>query len=268
MTRVADLMSSPPISVAGDTTLGDVAALLVDRRVHGVVVVDGGAVAGVVSDTDLLAGEWLVDDAESLATMRSLTARELMTAPPVTIDAEADAVEAATLLRRQRLARLVVIDGEGPLGVLATSDLVALLGRGAPLGRSSVADVMSYGVVVCREETTAAQAARAMTDRHARSLVVVSAHGGPRGVVTGADLLALVAGGGTDTPVRDLMHEPLTIAPEASLREAADRMLKEEVHRLVVVDPGAPDTIPLGVVSSADLVAEMGEPGSVWRGPA
>ena len=268
MTRVADLMSSPPISVGGDATLGDVAALLVERRVHGVVVLEGETVAGVVSDTDLLAGEWLGDDDEGLATMRALTARELMTSPPVTIDAEADAVEASTLLRRQRLARLVVTEGEGPVGVLATSDLVALLGRGAPLGRASVADVMSHGVVVCREETTAAQAARAMTERRSRSLVVVSPHGAPRGVVTGADLLPLVAGGGTDTPVRELMHGPLSIAPDASLREAADRMLKEEVHRLVVIDPGARDTIPLGIVSTADLAAEMAEPGSVWRAPA
>jgi CBS domain-containing protein len=187
-----------------------------------------------------------------------------MTSPPVTIDGEADAVEAATLLRRQRLSRLVVTAPEGAIGVLATSDLVALLGRG-PLGRGSVADVMTCCVVACREETTAAQAARAMTERRSRSLVVVSPQGGSLGVVTGADLLPLVAGGGTDMPVRDLMQKPLTIGAEASLREAADRMLKEEVHRLLVADPDAPDGFPLGIVSTADLVAEMAEPGSVWR---
>jgi hypothetical protein len=42
-------------------------------------------------------------------------------------------------------------------------------------------------------------------------------------------------------------------------------MLKEEVHRLLVADPDAPDGFPLGIVSTADLVAEMAEPGSVWR---
>jgi CBS domain-containing protein len=266
MTRVAELMSSPPISVAADAPLGDVAALLAERGVHGVVVLDEGATAGVISDTDLLAGEWLATDPESLETMRSLTARELMTSPAVTIDAEADAVEAATLLRRQRLSRLVVTGPEGTVGVIATSDLVELLGRGA-LGRASVADVMTRGLVVCREETTAGQAARAMTLRRSRSLVVVSPQGAPRGVVTGADLLPLVAGGGTDTPVRDLMHEPLTIGADASLREAADRMLKEEVHRLLVADPETPDSFPLGLVSTADLVAEMAEPGSIWRDP-
>jgi CBS domain-containing protein len=264
MTRVSELMSSPVITCAGDATLGDVAALLLAHRIHGVVVPDErGEPAGVVSDSDLLAGEWLAADEESLATMRSVTARELMTAPPVTIAADADAVAAATRLREERLARLVVADGGRAIGVVATSDLVALLAR-AGAGRGTVADVMSRGIVVCREETTAAQAARAMTERRSRSLVVVSAHGRPLGVVTGADLLPLVGSGSAEVAVAELMNEPLTIAPGATLREAADEMLRRQVHRLVVVDPAEPDAMPLGIVSTADVVAEMAAPGSAW----
>ena len=40
MTRVAELMSSPVITCAGDATLGEVAALLLEHRIHGVVVPD------------------------------------------------------------------------------------------------------------------------------------------------------------------------------------------------------------------------------------
>ena len=40
MTRVAELMSSPPISVDGDATLGSVASLLAERGIHAVVVLD------------------------------------------------------------------------------------------------------------------------------------------------------------------------------------------------------------------------------------
>jgi CBS domain-containing protein len=264
MTRVADLMSSPAITCPGEATLGEIAERLLAHRIHALVVLDDtGAPAGVVSDTDLLAGEWLATDDQSLATMRLLTARDLMTAPPVTIDAEADAVEAATLLRAERLARLVVTEGGSTVGVVAASDLVALLARGR-VGRGTVADVMSHGIVVCREQATAAQAARAMTERRSRSLVVVSSHGRPLGVVTGADLLRLVERDVGGTRVQELMHEPLTIGPGATLREAADDLLRREVHRLVVVDPDEPDAFPLGIVSTADIVAEMAAPGSVW----
>lgn len=265
MTRVAELMTSPVVSCPSGATLGDVAALLAERRIHGVVVLDeSGGPAGVVADTDLLAGEWLADDTESLATMRAMTAGELMTAPAVTIDAEADVADAVTRLRDERLARLVATRDGLPVGVLATSDLVRQLAHGR-LGRASVADVMSYGVVVCREDMTAVQAARTMTERRSRSLVVVAPDGRPLGVVTGIDLIALAGAPGAERRVAELMHAPLTIEPGATLREAADRMLHHEVHRLIVVDPAAPDSVPLGAISTTDIVAEMAQLDSVWR---
>jgi len=61
------------------------------------------------------------------------------------------------------------------------------------------------------------------------------------------------------------MHDALTIHPTASLREAATLMIEKHHHRLVVVDPKQPDGIPLGVISSFDIVAEMARPGSVWQ---
>ena len=265
MTRVSDLMSSPVVSCAADTTLGELATLLAERRIHGVVVLDeAGGAAGVVSDTDVLAGEWLATDEESLATMRSMTAGELMTSPPVTIDADAPLGDAAARLHAKRLARLVVLRDGRPVGVLATSDLVHRLGRGR-VGRDTVADVMSHGLVACREGASVREVARLMTDRHARALVVVRADGRPLGVVTGTDLLPLVGTDAGERPVAELMHPPITIGPGASLREAADLMLEHEIHRLVVVDPDDPDAVPLGIVATTDIIGEMAEPGSVWR---
>jgi CBS domain-containing protein len=265
MTTVADLMSAPVVSCSGGATLGELATLLAARQIHGVVVLDeAGEAAGVVADTDVLAGEWLATDADSLAAMRSMTAAELMTAPPVTIDADTPIGEAAAQLVAQRLARLVVVRDGKPLGVIATSDLVRHLGHGH-LDRGTVADVMSHGLVACRNTATVRQAARVMTDRHVRALVVVADDGRPLGVVTGTDLLPFVGADAGDRSVADLMHPPITIGPGASLREAADLLLENEIHRLVVVDPDAPDAVPLGVVATTDIVAEMAEPGSVWR---
>jgi CBS domain-containing protein len=61
------------------------------------------------------------------------------------------------------------------------------------------------------------------------------------------------------------MHEALTIHPGASLREAADKMIEHHHHRLIVVDPNQEHGIPLGAISSFDIVAEMAQPGSVWQ---
>jgi CBS domain-containing protein len=61
------------------------------------------------------------------------------------------------------------------------------------------------------------------------------------------------------------MHKPLTIDIHASLREAADKMIQNHHHRLVVVDDSDPDAFPLGIISSFDIVAEMARPESVWQ---
>lgn len=244
-------------------TVGEVASLLVEHRVHALVVLEDGRAAGIVSDSDLLAGEWLATDDESLAIMRALTAHDLMTGPPETVDADADLAEAAGRLRGRHLGRLIVMEGDSPAGVISTSDLVRSLGR-LPARPRAVRDVMSRAVLVCRDDTTVAEAARAMHDRHVRSLVVVDRTGRTVGVVTGHDLLC-VYDGSTPATVAELMHDPVTVSADASLREAADLLLAHEIHRLLVTEPNDPQGMPLGILSTSDVVAEMAQPGSAWR---
>ena len=63
------------ITCRQDAALGQVAVLLTQHHVHALVVVDRDRrPIGLISDFDLLAGEWLSADAESLSVMRKLTA--------------------------------------------------------------------------------------------------------------------------------------------------------------------------------------------------
>jgi CBS domain-containing protein len=52
---------------------------------------------------------------------------------------------------------------------------------------------------------------------------------------------------------------------EASLRQAVEMMIANHYHRLIVVDAEAPETFPLGQISSFDIVAAMAKPGSIWQ---
>ncbi len=63
----------------------------------------------------------------------------------------------------------------------------------------------------------------------------------------------------------DVMHQMLAVDIHASLREAAALMIQNHHHRVLVVDQSDPDSFPLGIVSSFDIVAEMAKPGSVWQ---
>ena len=79
---VKDVMRSGVITVPADTLIGEVAQRLIEHGIHALFVGDGsGQIAGVIADIDLLAGEWLFKDQESLDVLRAMTAGELMSFP-------------------------------------------------------------------------------------------------------------------------------------------------------------------------------------------
>jgi CBS domain-containing protein len=251
------------VTCAPATPLGEVARQLVAHRVHALVVAGAdGIPLGVISDTDLLAGEWLGGDEEGLRVMASLTASDLMTTPPLTIRADADVTDAVGRMLAEGISRLLVESDGVAAGVLSVSDVVRKLGR--PRGaRGRVEDVMDHGFVACRAATAAVDAARLLSERRTRSLVVLGDRSDVRGVLTGRDLLAVVTGKvRPETPAGELASAPVTIERSAGLAEAAALMVDRETNRLLVVADG--DPLPLGLVSSWDLVSEMAA-SDAWR---
>jgi CBS domain-containing protein len=248
-------------------TLGQVATMLTQNHIHALLVAAReGRPIGIISDFDLLAGEWLSANGASLAAMRQMTAGELMSQPISTIEAEVPAVDAARRMKTEEMNRLLVTDQGKPVGVISVSDLVADLAKTSHFHRGTVGDVMSCAMLVCRAKTPVAAAARAMTGAHFRSVLVVDHAGKPLGVVSGRDLLAAhEASDRSAIVVSQVMHPALTIRADASLRKAADLMIQHHHHRLVVIDPDQPDAMPVGIISSFDIVAEMAQPGSVWQ---
>jgi CBS domain-containing protein len=232
-----------------------------------VVADETGAPLGIISDFDLLVGEWLSVDEESLNTMRKLTARDLMTSPIETVEAGTLVNEAARRMAERDIHRmLVTVEGQ-PVGVISISDFVAGLAEQEAIRRETVGDVMSDTFLVCREDNTVLSAARTMTQSGWRSIIVVDSRGRLQGVITGHDLLSL-AGSRVDENLKvgELMNRSLvTIDIHASLQEAADLMIQNHRHRVIVVDQSDPESFPLGVISSFDIVAEMARPGSIWQ---
>lgn len=265
---VRELMNPDLLTCRPDATLGQVAVLLNKHHVHALVVADrAGRVLGVISDFDLLAGEWLSSDSESLATMRNLTAADLMSHPVDSVEADTPLNAAVNELIDRQVGRLLVTEGAEPVGVISLSDFIASISQTEEAHRDSVGDVMSDAILVCRGKTPVWSAARAMTGAGWRSVLVVDAKGKTLGVVSGQDLLPFVRDGLDDRlVVRDVMHPALTIDVNASLREAADLMIQNHHHRLVVIDGDDPDAFPLGVISSFDIVARMAHPRSIWQG--
>lgn len=264
---VKDLMHPGVMTCKPTATLGQVAVLLNQHQVHALFVTDrDGRIMGVISDFDLMAGEWLSSDSESLAAMRKLTAADLMTHPVDSVDASTPLDEAVKEFIEKGVSRLLVVDNEKPIGIISLSDFVASIADEVKSKRETVGDVMSDAILVCRGKTPVISAARAMTSSGWRSVLVVDAKGKILGVVSGYDLLRFVKDGVDEKlVVRDVMHPALTIDVNASLREAADMLIQNHHHRLIIIDKDNPDAFPLGAISTFDIVAEMARPDSVWQ---
>ena len=121
---VGELMTDDPVVAVADMSLSDAAELMDFYRVSGLPVIDwDGCLIGVISQTDMLHARTtkaLWDAWPGLAV------RHLMTSPAVTVTSDSRVEEAAELMERLHIHRLVVIgaDGESPIGVLTLTDLV------------------------------------------------------------------------------------------------------------------------------------------------
>ena len=123
--RVSEIMRTPAVVCRPTTTLGEVAALMDERNVGSVVVVDKiGYVTGIVTDRDI-ALRGVAAGHSSEAPVESIMTRDVATVTPAS-----DLIEAATIMQKRAVRRVPVVDDWGTLhGVVAFDDLVVNLGH-------------------------------------------------------------------------------------------------------------------------------------------
>ncbi|MFC7726535.1 DUF294 nucleotidyltransferase-like domain-containing protein [Nocardioides sp. GCM10028917] len=120
-TRVGDLVTREPVTTTPAASVRDAAAAMSTAGVSCVLVVEHLALVGIVTDRDLR-NRVLAADLPTVSPVRSV-----MTPDPVTLSAEALAVEALLEMVSRDIHHLPVVDGTGrPVGLVTTTDLVRL----------------------------------------------------------------------------------------------------------------------------------------------
>lgn len=144
--RVRDAMSKSVTSVGVETTVGEIAALLVRHRISAVpVVAMDGRVIGIVSQTDLghrseteteKKRKWWLDffsDADALARefvkSHGRLAADIMTRHIVSTSQDASLAEVADILDKHGIRQVPVIDNGQLVGMISRSDLVRALAQ-------------------------------------------------------------------------------------------------------------------------------------------
>ncbi|HEY8197750.1 MAG TPA: CBS domain-containing protein [Gemmatimonadales bacterium] len=123
-----------------------------------------------------------------------------------------------------------------------------------------VSELMQTNVQTVRPDVVVNDAVVSLAESHITGLAVVDGAGRLVGVISTTDILASEeevedeearAALFERTLVQDLMTpRPLTIGPDATVKEAAQELLYADVHRLFVVEGER----VLGVLSTTDIV--------------
>jgi CBS domain-containing membrane protein len=136
----ATIMTRDVVAVSEESPLAEVAAAMGEHGISGVPVVDrNGRVTGIISEKDFLTGMGVTAPqnfmrlvANCLATkgcvalpIKKQTARDIMTAPPITVTPTTTIKEIALLFTTRKINRVPVIDADSKiLGIVTRGDLL------------------------------------------------------------------------------------------------------------------------------------------------
>jgi CBS domain-containing protein len=160
--KASDIMTFPVFTVGPDAQVREIAALLFERRISAVPVVDGGALVGIVSEADLLhrqemgtaclgrGGSWWLrlfganPSVDDYVKSHARRARDVMTRHVVTVSPGASLADVAELLEVCGIGRVLVVDAGKLVGIVSRSNLVqALAVKTGPADESRAADDQS-----------------------------------------------------------------------------------------------------------------------------
>ncbi len=121
-------MTTDPWTVRSDATIPEAIALMKDKHVRHLPVMDAGRVVGVISEGDIDSA--LPSKATSLSVneltylVNKLTIAKVMSRDPITIGSDALLEQAAVVMREAKIEMLPVLDAGRLVGVITESDLL------------------------------------------------------------------------------------------------------------------------------------------------
>jgi CBS domain-containing protein len=145
--KISDVMITDFRTVGPDSTIDAAIAIMTERRVSGVPVVDeAGLLLGILTEGDLLRrvetgtgahARWLLFDLitgpgrEAIDYVRTHSRRvgDLMTANVCTVTEDDPLSAAVRLMEGRRIRRVPVVRGKKLVGIVSRSDLIAALGH-------------------------------------------------------------------------------------------------------------------------------------------
>ncbi|MBC7219117.1 MAG: CBS domain-containing protein [Hadesarchaea archaeon] len=118
---VREAMRTEVLTVTRGTNVARAAKLMASKNVGSIVVVDGKKPVGILTEKDLL----MKVVSEDLKPSK-VRVGKIMSAPLITIDPDADIVEAARIMASHKIRRIPVVKKGKLVGIVNSSDITAI----------------------------------------------------------------------------------------------------------------------------------------------
>jgi CBS-domain-containing membrane protein len=147
MLNASDIMSTEIITVKKDTSLEDLAAILYEKHINGVPVVDDdGALIGIICESDLIRKnrklhiptvvalfDWVFylerpkSMEKEIKRLSATRVEDLYTKDVITVDEKTPIEEIATIMSEKKIHTIPVMDHERIVGIIGKADLIRTL---------------------------------------------------------------------------------------------------------------------------------------------
>jgi len=254
--NVSELMTREVVTIDKDRKLSDALELMEKHRISRLVVVNRGAIVGMITDKDVL--EVMGSSRYAKKLPSSLHVSTAMSRGVITIGRDTHISEAARIMLEHRIKSLPVVNDDSLVGIITTTDLLKPLKD----NREPVEKVMTRRVVTISPEDRAIHARRLMLDNGISRLVVVE-EGRIVGIITERQLgralgaFRAVADTKQANRVRNLIVEDImtqavvTLSDDSTAGEAARLMLERGFSGIPIVDS---ENTLAGIVTKTDLI--------------
>lgn len=243
--NAGDVMSNDVATICPDEIVISAAKLMSDKKISCLVVIDGGSVAGIITETDML--RRVGKEGKNIYRTQL---EQIMSSPVQSVPPDLSVLEASKIMGVHHIKRLPIVKDDKLIGIVTQTDLVrALTSYG--LWRD-ISEIMSRDIAGIQRSATVAKAAELMTSRNISCIIIMDGDD-VVGVLTEKDLLGRVVALQRDpvnTKVEEVMSFPVTtVHPTFSVFSASKVMEEMNIRRLVIVK----DKRLCGVLTQTDI---------------
>ena len=116
--NVRELMTTAPVTVQPDATLGEVAVLMKQEDCGSIPVVEDGRLVGIVTDCDIV-----IRGVAAGSDPKTQRVSTVMSADPVTIRPDDDLTDAEKVMADRQIRRLPVVENGKLVGIIVTAQI-------------------------------------------------------------------------------------------------------------------------------------------------